>query len=125
MEQSVKLVKVGGAVEYLPIISDFVKFVPRINVCAVNWDRLAHYEYQIAAERNTFAVGGFIAKTIRQWKLPLVNVTLVGHSLGAHISGIVGQALGGKIARIYGKLLWSALCSNGSFKLLLFRFGSR
>lgn len=73
-------------------------------MCAIDWSRLAHYEYQIAAKINTYDVGDYIAKVFKGWNLTLDSVTLVGHSLGAQVAGQVGKQCNGKLGKIFGKL---------------------
>ncbi|XP_063706485.1 pancreatic triacylglycerol lipase [Culicoides brevitarsis] len=76
----------------------------KTNVVAVDWNRLALQEYTLAAD-STEEVGEQVAKFITKLNdlgIPLKNVTLVGHSMGAHISGFAGKHLGGKVGRIFG-----------------------
>ena len=75
------------------------------NVCVVDWNRLSHYEYNIAALRNTKIVGKFIAEFIKGLvarKVDYEDITVVGHSLGGQIAGYVGAALDGKLGTIFG-----------------------
>ncbi|XP_058813963.1 phospholipase A1 VesT1.02-like [Topomyia yanbarensis] len=74
------------------------------NICAVDWSQLALVEYNLAA-KNTGKVGRYLAKFVKfllAEGLTIEQVTLVGHSMGAHISGIAGAALDGKIPMIVG-----------------------
>lgn len=77
--------------------------MPDINVCIIDWQRLSSYEYLIAAERNTPAVGEYIAKLFKKWNLNLASVNFVAHSMGAHVAGIAGKRLKGMIGKIFGK----------------------
>lgn len=82
---------------------DYLKFVDT-NVCVVDWGNLAIVGYTIAV-KNTFAVGQYVSKFITYLNgqgIPLSKVTLVGHSLGAQISGHIGYNLGGQVSTIYG-----------------------
>ncbi|EAT36379.1 AAEL011528-PA [Aedes aegypti] len=75
------------------------------NVCAVNWGHLARYRYYRTAVNHTVMVSGYLTKFVQYLEsagVPLSNITMVGHSMGAQISGQVGYNLGGKIGRIYG-----------------------
>ncbi|XP_062550277.1 lipase member H-like [Armigeres subalbatus] len=86
------------------LIQDTLKFTGS-NVCAVNWGRLARYNYYRTAVNHTIMASGHLTKFIQYLEsvgVPLNNITLVGHSMGAQISGQVGHKLGGKIGRIYG-----------------------
>lgn len=75
-----------------------------VNVCGVDWARLAVYEYRIAAQENVLEVGWYLAIFIlflEDLGVDLNNVSLVGHSLGAHVAGITGDHLGGEVNAIY------------------------
>uniref|UniRef100_A0A336LRM9 CSON012861 protein n=1 Tax=Culicoides sonorensis TaxID=179676 RepID=A0A336LRM9_CULSO len=75
-----------------------------VNVCGVDWGRLATYEYGIAARENVYEVGWYLAIFILYLEdlgIDLNDITLVGHSLGAQISGIAGDHLGGELNAIY------------------------
>lgn len=80
----------------------FNKFVPDVNVCSVDWAKLAYYEYDITANRNIYEVGDFLALAIRNWRLDLNRVSIIGHTFGAHVAGKTGQSLNGKIGKIVG-----------------------
>ncbi|KAL9699181.1 hypothetical protein quinque_002622 [Culex quinquefasciatus] len=74
------------------------------NVCLVNWEQLAAYPYVIAVSK-TLIVSGYMTEFIRFLEasgIPLSEVTLVGHSLGAQISGQVGYNFRGQIGQIFG-----------------------
>ncbi|XP_063697054.1 pancreatic lipase-related protein 2-like [Culicoides brevitarsis] len=75
-----------------------------VNVCAVDWSRLAIYEYTISARENVPEVGWYLATFILYLEdlgVNLGNVSLVGHSLGAQIAGIAGDYLAGQLDAIY------------------------
>ncbi|XP_058831711.1 lipase member H-like [Topomyia yanbarensis] len=83
--------------------ADYLTFVDS-NVCVVDWKNLTMYGYAIAVN-HTYKVGAYMTKFITYLNgqgIPLSKVTLIGHSLGAQISGHTGHNLGGKIAAIYG-----------------------
>jgi pimeloyl-ACP methyl ester carboxylesterase len=74
------------------------------NVCGVNWSPLSINFYTVAA-RSTDRVAEVMAKFIKSLVplgFPLERVTLVGHSMGAHISGMIGHRLKGKVGKIIG-----------------------
>lgn len=75
------------------------------NVCALDWARLALTEYTIAAN-NTRLVARELTRFLRIMNrvhgIPLDQITLVGHSFGAQIAGMVGAKMHGKIGRIIG-----------------------
>ena len=74
------------------------------NVCVVDWNRLANYEYSISARRNTKAVGAYIGQFISfltSIGVSLDDITVVGHSLGGQIAGYAGASTGGKLGKIF------------------------
>ncbi|XP_039432290.1 phospholipase A1 3-like [Culex pipiens pallens] len=85
------------------IVGDYVTYIGG-NICAVDWSRLALVEYNLAA-RNTPKVGRYLAKFVKfllKQGFSMDQLTLVGHSMGAHISGIAGAALDGAVPMIVG-----------------------
>lgn len=73
------------------------------NACIVDWSRLALIEYTIAAG-NVNRVGEEIGDFLLSLNvtIPLENVSIIGHSLGAHIAGAAGTKTYGEIDAIYG-----------------------
>lgn len=83
---------------------DFITYLD-VNVCIVDWHRLANYEYTIAARENIHRVAQHIVSLLENLQLVGYhpdNVTLVAHSLGGQIAGLVGEAFNGDIGAIYG-----------------------
>lgn len=87
---------------------DMAKFLD-VNACAVSWERLANFEYIITAIQHVSLVGDYVTEFISQafnFGIALDDITLVGHSLGAQISGHVGkninERLGEKLGVIFG-----------------------
>ncbi|KAL9700201.1 hypothetical protein quinque_003642 [Culex quinquefasciatus] len=83
--------------------ADYLQFVDT-NVCLVDWGNLAIYGYAFAAN-HTYAVGDYVAEFVSYLNgqgISLSKVTLVGHSMGAQISGQAGMKLGGQVGAIYG-----------------------
>lgn len=79
------------------------------NVCAVDWSRLANYDYSIAAMQHTKMVTSALSYFMEYLILNGMNVTqvsIVGHSLGAHIAGFIGQRFMGNLHSIYGKKIY-------------------
>ncbi|XP_055609931.1 lipase member H-like [Uranotaenia lowii] len=75
------------------------------SVCTVRWANLGQFEYFTAARKHTELVSDYLTKFIlnlNEAGIPLEKVTLIGHSLGAQISGQVGYKLEGRIGTIYG-----------------------
>ncbi|XP_064605906.1 pancreatic triacylglycerol lipase-like [Liolophura sinensis] len=93
--------------------SDWVKNMAKeflkhedLNVVAVNWQKGADSLYYGQSAANTRRVGEMVGDFIRQLKevmgAPYSSQHLIGHSLGAHISGFAGASLNGQVARITG-----------------------
>lgn len=91
---------------------EYHKVSKSINVLAVNWNDTAERNY-VAAAQATKNVGELVANWILKDLIEfdtslLPNIHLVGHSLGAHVSGFIGKTIneltkGKKIGRITGK----------------------
>ncbi|XP_058127264.1 lipase member I [Anopheles coustani] len=84
-------------------VADYLRLIGG-NICAVDWSPLALVEYNLAA-RNTPKVGRYLGKFVQsvlKRSFSIEQVTLVGHSMGAHISGIAGAYLGGQVPVIIG-----------------------
>lgn len=86
---------------------NFLAFVYNVpaNVIVVDWGRLAGHIYFNAAQYS-LRVGDYLGDFLRfleglGYDLSLVH--LVGHSLGAQISGIGGRIVNGKVGRITGE----------------------
>lgn len=72
-------------------------------VCLVDWRRLAAFSYLVASRKHTQVVGLYMAKLMGSLPLSrLKEISIVGHSLGAHVAGYCGKALNGSIGIIYG-----------------------
>lgn len=97
-------------------------------ICIVDWRELAIGSYCTAAKRNTKIVGSYMAQMIKSQGIKPIETVLVGHSLGAHISGICGHELGSQIKIIYGKfsrkknVVFSEDFENTNFFLFLYSF---
>jgi pimeloyl-ACP methyl ester carboxylesterase len=66
---------------------------PGANILALNWPSdLKATEYESAVMRVSPA-GEFLAQWIRDKGLDPTRVTLIGHSLGAHVAGATGEAI--------------------------------
>lgn len=72
----------------------------------VDWGKLCEPPCYPAAVHNTRAVGRCTAEFLsylRNHGLPIEKTTCVGHSLGAHICGIMSNYLLFRMHRIIGK----------------------
>lgn len=77
----------------------------RTNVCAVDWSRLANYAYSICVKRHVQMVANALIRFmvfLVECGMDIRTVQIAGHSLGAHIAGIVGKYFNGSIDAIYG-----------------------
>lgn len=83
------------------------------NVCAVDWSRLANYEYSVAALVHTKSVASFIVQFMEFLVRNGMNVTqtaIAGHSLGAQVASYVGQRYEGALDAIYGSCFFTRNC---------------
>lgn len=74
------------------------------NVCLVDWANLAAYSYDVASGQSIRMTANYLTRFVRFLNLNGIGyakVTLIGHSLGAHISGFVGKNLGGEVGQIF------------------------
>lgn len=75
-----------------------------VNIIGVDWSFLASYFYTTAAFKWAPIVADVTSKFIEvlnQNDIPDSQITLVGHSLGCQIAGLVGGLQNGTIATIY------------------------
>lgn len=80
-----------------------------MNVVAVDWSEVAGQIYPIARIAVT-PMGMYLAQwldwLVTEAEVPLSSIHVVGHSLGAHIGGIIGEHLtSGRINRISGNYI--------------------
>lgn len=68
----------------------------------VNYQRLSFCRYDYLATNVIPLLGESLSVFIKKLNRPLDTITIVGHSLGAHIAGITGTNLNGKIGQIIG-----------------------
>lgn len=92
-----------------------------VTVCAVDWGNLAHYEYS-ASVNHTTIVSEYTTKFIQvliDLNVAPVSINLVGHGLGAQISGQIGYKFNGKLGQIYGLDPAGSLFVDGPLSLRL------
>lgn len=82
-------------------ILDFLENFDEV-ICPVDWSRMARFTYEDSAN-YTVGTGKYLAEVIRELPINIDTLTLVGHSMGAHIVGITGSELNGKVPKIFGK----------------------
>uniref|UniRef100_A0A6P7GKZ8 Hepatic triacylglycerol lipase-like n=1 Tax=Diabrotica virgifera virgifera TaxID=50390 RepID=A0A6P7GKZ8_DIAVI len=91
------------SVWYRPLRDEYFKLGLHINIIYLNWSKAGNQTYDIACA-NCKPVGKFIAQFLIASKVDLCKVHLVGHSLGAQLTGFIGKSIvaltGGKIGRI-------------------------
>ncbi|XP_053696400.1 phospholipase A1-like [Sabethes cyaneus] len=82
---------------------NYSRFV-NCNICLVDWTNLSRYEYDVVILQSLQMVVAYFTRFLRFLNtngISYANVTLVGHSLGAQISGLVGKSLNGAIGQIF------------------------
>ncbi|KAK9889978.1 hypothetical protein WA026_008789 [Henosepilachna vigintioctopunctata] len=76
-----------------------------VNVLVTDWGSIAH-EFYIPAEQAVPDIGRFLGDFINQlvskYGLSYKQVTLIGHSLGAHVAGAAGAIAKEKVSLIIG-----------------------
>lgn len=88
---------------------DWAKYGNNI-VCGVDWTLLAaDFTYVVPALVNTHivaeSVATFILNLVHQADVKIENITIAGHSLGAHVAGFTGKNLiaqGHQLGKIFG-----------------------
>lgn len=78
-----------------------------VNVVGVDWGALCPSPFYVSARSHVSGAGKQVAKLldalVQDGGLDLATVHILGHSLGAHVSGNVGKTIkSGKIGRITG-----------------------
>ncbi|XKL63931.1 hypothetical protein PGB90_006295 [Kerria lacca] len=75
------------------------------NVIAIDWSSLSgeHYNIAVANARSVAVLlARWLSRIMIEGHATTCNTNLVGHSIGAHIAGILGKCtMGKKIAKIY------------------------
>ncbi|KAF2887984.1 hypothetical protein ILUMI_18189 [Ignelater luminosus] len=64
------------------------------NIIQVDWSKPASSGYSISAGNTKYVgiiIGKLISELSKNQKLPLKNVHIIGHSLGAHVAGYAGK----------------------------------
>lgn len=83
-----------------------------VNVCAIDWKDLAaiSFNYFLIAKRNAPRIAHYLADVFGKFAedgLNLADTSLAGHSIGAHIFGMLGREMKrsrGSIGTIYGEI---------------------
>jgi phosphatidylserine sn-1 acylhydrolase len=73
-------------------------------VCALDWSKFSKQLPQVSAS-NVPAIGKFLGEFLMKVNgqgVPYDHMTIIGHSMGAHIAGVAGHYLNGQINSIYG-----------------------
>ncbi|XP_058824476.1 lipase member H-like [Topomyia yanbarensis] len=89
--------------QFLDMARNYSRFVDS-NVCLLDWSNLSSYDYEIAARHSLKMVVAYFSRFLRFLNLNGMSydrVTLIGHSLGAQISGFVGKNFNGSIGQIF------------------------
>lgn len=91
----------------IPMAKDWAKY-NNSNVCLVDWSFLAKGSYIFVVDFQLERVAKEMIKfteILRPYGLNYTQVSVAGHSLGAHVAGLFGRAVqskGWKIYAIYG-----------------------
>lgn len=94
---------------YKPTVNEYLK-KGSVNVITVSWGKHAKtliYRNSVRAVRHVGQfVGDMIMEVSSKYNIPIENFHLIGHSLGAHVSGFAGKRIinckNAKIGRISG-----------------------
>uniref|UniRef100_A0A915I231 Lipase domain-containing protein n=1 Tax=Romanomermis culicivorax TaxID=13658 RepID=A0A915I231_ROMCU len=130
----VSMCQIPPRLESMPRLNSDVKINDAgYNVMVVKWVNGSNVKDYSKAAANTRSVGTAVAnvldKLIAAKKIVLEKTTLMGFSLGAHISGYVGSLFNGTMPRIFGRqhlvTITSPSGAKGSIRLRLYdqRFG--
>ncbi|KAG5885403.1 hypothetical protein JTB14_031425 [Gonioctena quinquepunctata] len=75
------------------------------NVFVIDWSDVASLSYQ-KAQKQMVTVGKIVGDLVKSFSsnnnFALANISMVGHSLGAHLVGVAGKELGGELNNIVG-----------------------
>lgn len=73
------------------------------NVILMDYGAIANCSYIYLSIYGVPDMGLYLKDTINSWNIPLENIQIIGHSIGAHIGGVAGIKLGGQLARLTGE----------------------
>lgn len=73
------------------------------NVVQVDWNSVADRSYSVAAD-GIRGVGLLVADFILRSRVPLQNVHIIGHALGAHAAGFIGKTIKQKSGQLIGRI---------------------
>lgn len=86
------------------LVNQFVEYNDA-NICVVDWSRLAFMKYLLSAQA-TLPVGNYLGSFIQNLTdngiFDISQITLIGHSMGAHVAGIAGFYLNSTVPTIIG-----------------------
>lgn len=85
---------------------EFITYLD-VNACVVSWDKLANFDCVTVAAQFVPLVGDYLTEFVIQainFGISCDDVTLVGHSFGAQISGLVGRNIIQRLGQILGKI---------------------
>ncbi|MCA6522909.1 MAG: hypothetical protein IM585_10085 [Pseudanabaena sp. M135S2SP2A07QC] len=92
--------------EYMRGIADALKKNPNANIVLVNWEKDADYLTYFPAALRTELVAHDVSNYIMENKISPENVTMIGHSLGAHVAGMASREIyertGHKVDEVVG-----------------------
>lgn len=74
-------------------------------MCIVDYSKISKHQYLFILQKYAYPLGkvvaGFISELNSRLGVQYNDVTLVGHSFGGHMSGIVGTILDGQLGAIF------------------------
>ncbi|KAG4070016.1 hypothetical protein HA402_013676 [Bradysia odoriphaga] len=79
----------------------------KTNFCGVDWRELASDKYDDASQEHIKKIGGQLAAFITQLHdlgVELDNISIAGHSLGAHIAGFAGRTIYERYNQLIGTI---------------------
>lgn len=89
-------------------VKDAYLTTDEVNVFIVDWSKIADQEYAAAKFQLVFVgqvLAAMITDMVNNKLLTWDKLSIVGHSLGAHLAGITGKNLNGQADHIVGELI--------------------
>ncbi|KAF5303577.1 hypothetical protein FQR65_LT08178 [Abscondita terminalis] len=77
------------------------------NVVVADWSKYSLFEYTTSycyCPKIAKIIGSFLCKIMYLFNINPENIHLVGHSMGAHISGLIGQETRNQCGKIIGRI---------------------
>lgn len=91
-----------GTAGWMPPTGKQLAKVSNGYVMLVDYGQISKCKYEDLMRDLVPKIANHVASVVKNLKLNLQNIELIGHSLGAQITGYVGAALNGAVQRITG-----------------------